>query len=282
MYQKTLGRTANASAAGLCVDHDIQSLLRIRRFVEIDDAEVIDLRLERWMPNDFEGELLNMTPVPRIFVYLGRNWPALGLLSGRREWLLYALDQLAAVPRQPGPKFVFAHIEAPHGPFVFGADGEWRDIALPHFQEYTNEEMKLYRDSYVDQLQYVNKRMESLIDTIISQASVPPVIVVQGDHGLRLSLNRNIDEMCMRENFANLTAFHLPGVEIESQIPETFSPVNTFRLVLNEYFDADLVLLPDRSWVAWQDWGEFTLTEVTDTVESCTDAWQQKVNKSFE
>ena len=68
----------------------------------------------------FERMLIEMTPLQRV-------WP-----SGRwedqftlaRERILYLLDQLPEVARNPAPTFTLAHVLCPHLPFVFGADGE--------------------------------------------------------------------------------------------------------------------------------------------------------------
>ena len=51
----------------------------------------------------------------------------------------------------------------------------------------------------------------------------------------------------MREATAILNAYYLPGVGNEALYDE-ISPVNTFRVILNEYFSANLELLPDRTF----------------------------------
>jgi hypothetical protein len=62
------------------------------------------------------------------------------------------------------------------------------------------------------------------------------VIIIQGDHGVR-DPNRN----------AILNSYYLPGLP-QDTIPADMSPVNSFRLVLNEYFNANLPLLPNHSY----------------------------------
>ncbi len=42
-------------------------------------------------------------------------------------------------------------------------------------------------------------------------------------------------------------AYYLPGIE-ENVLAPDMAPVNSFRIVLNEYFDANLVLLPDKTY----------------------------------
>jgi hypothetical protein len=48
---------------------------------------------------------------------------------------------------------------------------------------------------------------------------------------------------------AILNAYYLPGVDSDLIYP-SISPVNTFRLILNTYFGADLPLLPDESYLS--------------------------------
>jgi len=58
---------------------------------------------------------------------------------------------------------------------------------------------------------------------------------------------RSPSEDAMREGTAILNAYYLPAVDA-SVFYDEISPVNTFRLVLNSYFNADLDLLKDRTF----------------------------------
>ena len=49
-------------------------------------------------------------------------------------------------------------------------------------------------------------------------------------------------------NLPILNAYHLPGDGIEALYPN-ISPVNTFRVIFNEYFGFNLPLLEDQSYV---------------------------------
>ena len=62
----------------------------------------------------------------------------------------------------------------------------------------------------------------------------------------------------------NLVAMYLPGVD--EQLPDTFTSVNTFRVVFREYFGADLEPLPDRSFT-WPDNDRlYDFKDVTDQI----------------
>jgi hypothetical protein len=145
-----------------------------------------------------------------------------------REHILYILDTLPKVPRLPAPKFVFAHIVSPHSPYIFGPDGEETQNAdLDTIVGYTN------------QVTYLNKRILPIIDEIISASETPPIIILQADHGWA----RDEPERRMRI----LNAYYLPGSGDEL-LYKSVSPVNTFRLIFNHYFEADFPLLDDLSY----------------------------------
>jgi hypothetical protein len=149
--------------------------------------------------------------------------------------ILFEFDQLDISPTLPSPKFVFIHIVAPHSPpFVFAADGTFKvsssvDPALG------------------DDLQFVNKRTLEAVQAIINQSKIPPVIIIQGDHGLDTEV-RN----------ANLIAYYFPngGTKV---LYSTITPVNSFRLVLDTYFGQNLPLLPDVSYFSTYE-DKFNLT----------------------
>jgi len=144
-----------------------------------------------------------------------------------RERILYALDQLAKLPALPGPKFVFAHLVIPHPPYVFGPDGE--------FTDYDRDKIAAYHDQVI----YLNQRLIPLLESILQESSTPPIIVLQGDHG-------GIESpQAYRMDILN--AYHLPGGG-NARPYENISPVNTFRVIFNQYYGAQFALLDDTSY----------------------------------
>ena len=144
----------------------------------------------------------------------------------KREFFL--LNQLEMLPSVPGPKFVYAHILIPHGPFVFGADGK----ALPDPSIYENADLATWKQGYADEVAFINGHLLSILPGIIANSKVPPIIIIQGDHGSKVS------------RFPILNAYYLPGAGKDKLYP-TISPVNSFRLVLDTYFGAHYSLLQD-------------------------------------
>jgi hypothetical protein len=143
-----------------------------------------------------------------------------------------------------------------------------RAINLDLFRSYPEPRVRELGRAYTDQIQYLNGRVLAAIDRILA-ASPEPIVILMGDHGLRLLLRRSARDTCLRETFAILNAIRLPDRD-ESWLYETISPVNVFRIVFDAYFGTKLGRLPDRSLFAHRP-GYYDFVEVTDRVETCSD-----------
>jgi hypothetical protein len=132
---------------------------------------------------------------------------------------------------------VFAHFVIPHPPFSFGANGEWLDF---NAGTATREQ---FVDAYLNQVVYINREILGVIDAIQAGSDVPPVIIVQGDHGPPPDLT---NDPAIRMPILN--AYSLPGVEMAEALYPSISPVNSFRVVLNRYLGFSLPLLEDKSY----------------------------------
>jgi hypothetical protein len=161
-----------------------------------------------------------------------------------RQRILFTLEELPAIASMVGPKLVFVHLLAPHEPFVFTQDGGYVERRTPFTLNNDEEtwEWEAYSSGYVGQLAYLNARLLEVVQDILGASATPPVIVLQGDHGIRR----------MEEDWAQvaiLNAYYFPGQAGEGLYP-TISPVNTFRLLFEDSFGADLGLLPDRTYLS--------------------------------
>jgi len=136
-----------------------------------------------------------------------------------------------------GPKFVYVHVEVPHHPFIFMPDGSIN----PDKSYYPNIYMpgeKYTKLGYINQVEYVNSQVIPIVDQILKDSKQPPIIIIEGDHGLLQDVR-----------LKNLYAIYLPGAG-KDQLYSTITPVNTFRIVFNNYFGTDLPLLEDRSYMS--------------------------------
>jgi hypothetical protein len=147
----------------------------------------------------------------------------------------YMFDSLETIPEKPGPYFVYAHIVAPHGPYVFRADGSFR------YPLDTQDDKILYADVVT----YLNKRVLQLVDALQKNSSVPPIIIIQADHSIH-KLTKELNKHKI------LSAYYLPG-KLNTPPYATITPVNNFRLIIRNYFDPGMELLPDTLFVKWAD-----------------------------
>ena len=181
-----------------------------------------------------------------------------------RNCALYSFDHLAEIPDIENATFVFAHLLMPHPPYVFDVDGSHLSA-----EEASHRSTKT---NYVNQLVYTNSRIRLLIDELLSRSDVPPIIILQADEGPfppgtdvpRFGWEKATDTQ-LRQKMRILNAYYLPGVDSNVLYPP-ITPVNSFRVVFNSYFNTDLELLPDTSYVlrGGQPYKFLDVTEVVD------------------
>lgn len=166
--------------------------------------------------------------------------------DNKREQILCVLSELEYLQDDfDEPIFVFAHILLPHNPFVFGPNGE---PLTPKKIETAFENVGDTPDEYLNQVKFANKKMKEVITKILSKSKIPPIIIIQGDHGLQVTVDDifNPTKKELRESMSILNAYYLP--EKNEVLYDTITPVNSFRLIFNEYLDEDIELLDDINY----------------------------------
>jgi hypothetical protein len=212
-----------------------------------------DININYQNLSEFSSTLYQTTVLPSILRTFGVAEEKLNTRKAKYERTVAELDLLPRVRRIPGPKFVFAHLIFPHyqGPkpaaHAFDQNGR--------FVTQQQEERRSYRRLYGDQITFAAKKFRQIIDSLLSSPSYRPVIVLQTDEGPYLTEKleqlaklfdyRTATEEELRNHFLILNAYYLPGVPRNRLYP-SITPVNTFRLIFDLYFQADLPLLPDR------------------------------------
>ena len=115
----------------------------------------------------------------------------------------------------------------------------------------------------------MNKKLTALVDTILAESATPPVIVIQSDHGSRDTADedvfeaRDFSDEYLRRRLRNFSAYYAP--DANAAFYETITPVNTFRVILNEYFGAHYDILPDKSFITLPG-KHYDVIDVTDRV----------------
>ncbi len=185
--------------------------------------------------------------------------------------IVYSMQKIQDIPRWQGNYFVFLHLLSPHPPFIFGASGERIDHDRPFTYGDGNNFMEIgsredYIEGYIEQLQYINKLALDAVDNILAESSTPPIIIIQGDHGPGAYLEwQSMEDSNLTERQAILNAYYLPGKGKDDLYP-SITPVNSFRLIFNAYFEGEYEMLEDRLFFTEKN-GGYDLVEITDMVE---------------
>ena len=218
---------------------------------------------------EFENALLNMTPIPGLMSIF--KIPVIGSFEDQyRERLNNIYYRLGELPDWESPKFVFAHIMSPHPPFLF--DDKGGSTTHKKALEFTDGSHLIGRDGiskedyivfFGNQTKYVNQKMKSVVDMILTNSSNPPIIIIQGDHGPGSELDwESMENTNLKERFSILNAYFFPG-EGKNTLYPFITPVNSFRLILNNYFNTDYEILEDKSY--FSTWSRpYFLIDVTD------------------
>ena len=150
------------------------------------------------------------------------------------------LTNSTAGRRTSVPKFVYAHFIMPHYPYYFDSKG------TPVSLEKLTGFRKTNSDDYLGYLQYGNKKVLQLVDSILVSSPEPPVIMLLSDHGFRHPAKKTEH----RYDFMNLNAIYLPEKNY-SYFKDGTTNVNHFRVFFNSCFDQHFSLLKDSTVDLW-------------------------------
>lgn len=199
----------------------------------------VDIRYKHEWLSEFANTLLDTTVVPRLM-------QAAGVRPGNAhiDNALYQFSTLMNLDHIESPKFVYAHFLLPHPPYVFDSNGVLpADRILP--DGCCNPVLR-----FLEQLQYTNQRILELVEKLTAGPDdSDPIIIIQADEGPRpmqpVPNWREATQEQVQQKFGILNAYLFPGASTDQLYP-SITPVNSFRILFNEYFGADLPLLEDR------------------------------------
>ena len=146
---------------------------------------------------------------------------------------------------EKGPVFTFAHVLAPHSPYVFDRNGiKGADTSLTKFERPLE---------YAEQVRYLNEQILKIVDEIVRVSGPDAIILVHGDHGARSQGQLGGTPEQNREQMATFAAYRVPDAA-KAAIYPGMSLVNNWRVVFSTVFGAkDLPLLPDRTFYSDPD-----------------------------
>jgi hypothetical protein len=164
--------------------------------------------------------------------------------AGQCQRIPWQIEQVEKAASGSQPNFVFGHFLLPHEPYVFDAEG--------HCLSPQESRERGGRQGYVEQVQYANKVIRDLVTTLQAKKDRRSVIIIQADEGpfpetdighTRSWRDATQDELNIKMGILN--AYYYPDQDYNLLYP-TITPVNSFRMLLDKYFDAGLGQIPDR------------------------------------
>jgi len=193
-----------------------------------------------------QQEKLNQSKFTKMFL----RTTILNYLNGlidqnvKRESILCGFSEISNLTeKNDKPIFVYMHINVPHPPYVFGSNGEY--VIGGKIQ--TEEGSYVDERKYIDSIKFANKEILQTIDNILEQ-NEKSIIIIQSDHGYDFEINyENPSEISLKQRFSNLNAIYLPD-DNKDIFYEGITPVNTFRIIFNEYFGTSYEILEDRMY----------------------------------
>lgn len=163
------------------------------------------------------------------------------------------LDTVADVESfayMPEATFAIVHLLKPHDPIVFTENGDTiRAITIPS------------PEAHLDELAFVNARFLQMIDAILENSQHQPVIIFQGDHGSTHGHSSFGDRYTHFDSYA---AYFLPNGH-SLDIPQPYTFINSFPLILNEVFATNYEFQNDHLMELVEGYyAPFQQTDVTD------------------
>jgi hypothetical protein len=183
---------------------------------------------------------------------VGRIWSRSTYEYVHWEVLRSEIDILQQLPFNPErPQFVFAHLLAPHPPFVFDASGNFAPQNSFMFGD--GSHYKGTRDEYIRgyslKVQYLNTHLINIVDHLLSDPNRPVVIILQGDHGSGSYWDfESLENSCLRERLPIFNAYYFPHENAREKLYPSISPVNSLRLIFDQILDQSMPLLDDCSF----------------------------------
>ena len=198
----------------------------------VDDGEL----------NEFEIQMLRASIIPPAVTAIAPDAFS-GNQRQRIESVFEAVEGLAA-DHSGRPRFVFAHVPSPHGPWVQKADGSPRVMtSLETWYFDTPETTGLSREDviqgYVGQSAYLGQRARAAVEAIQKSSARPPVILLISDHGSSLDVSAANPEQRLRNLFAASTPGH-PGL-----FAKDLTLIGVFPTLFDAYFGVELPRPPE-------------------------------------
>jgi hypothetical protein len=222
------------------------------------DSRIADRSYSPETEVSFATTLYDGTVLP---VLVGRPDPTDDFPRKHADSAEYQLKLLEVLVREPGRKYVLAHILLPHSPYVFLGDGTFAPEPA----------------DFASQLEYTNARLRAIISMLLVRPEEErPIIILQADEGPfppRYDTDQDgfdwstATDAELVTKFGVLNALYLPGPEGATPPPAGLTLVNTYPEILSRYFGLDVARQPDRTYASNRA-RPYDLVDVTERLDA--------------
>ncbi|KKR23110.1 MAG: hypothetical protein UT54_C0057G0007 [Candidatus Daviesbacteria bacterium GW2011_GWB1_39_5] len=256
--------TDQIAAINMIKDNEVLKILKSKDYqavhfnsgwVGTQENNFADLNVSCGVSNQFIATFLKTTML--------RTFNGMYLSDKARDRVLCTFSQLASIRENvDGPMFVFAHIVSPHPPYLFGPNGE--QVKLTAENKVTGLDTWQDRKDYLNQLLFINKMVMDLVRKLTFGRENSPIIIIQADHGSASTPGmEEYNPDLIQERMRPFIAYKLPDKEKFTY--DNLTPVNIFRLIFNNYFNARYELLEDKYYFSNYS-RPFEFIDVTESV----------------
>ena len=216
---------------------ETNSMMRWKNFSDVDTKLCYDT-------NFINSEFLDQVLGKSIIRYFLEKYQQ----DTRRDTVRCTFDVLNEITlKTDGPKYVFSHVYVPHPPFLFGPNGE---NVIPDHREISGLQSWENPQGYVNQLIYATNEITVVIKNIVKN-DPNAIIIVQGDTGTLTGtdISKKTDMKEIYQAHSILYAVRIPDVEDSDYM----IPVNTYRIIFNNYFNMNYDYLEYHSYLVHND-----------------------------
>ena len=175
------------------------------------------------------------------------------------------------VENKKDKKLCFYHIMAPHMPYVFDENGNRNDIS------------KLSNDAfYVGYLKYINKKIEEVVNYLLSQQN-KPIIIIMGDHGARFyghyyDIKEDLFNLeKLYSHFNTFLAYYNPDENMEKYKKKKIKTlINFFIDFSNSTFGTDMKYVKDENFILRQEGRNYKATNFTEKYKECVKYFENR------
>ena len=222
---------------------ETNSMMRWKNFSDVDTKLCYDTN---FINSEFLDQVLGKSII-RYFLEQHHN-------DTRRDTTRCTFNELSEIASQSsGPKYVFSHLYVPHPPFLFGPNGE---NIIPDHREISGLQSWENTQGYINQLIYATNQASIVIKNIVKN-DPNAIIILQGDTGT-LTGTSHTSTKTMKQIYQSHSILYAVRIPDVNNL-ESVMPVNTYRIIFNNYFNMDYEYLEQHIYTDQNDvWVEIT------------------------